>query len=351
MRKILLLLFFIPVFGSAQDKSLLVEGVSPNLYINHTVAAKENYYSIGRIYNVSPKEIAPFNRLDMAAGLSLGQTLKVPVSSSFVQSGRAAADETLVPVYYAVKESEGLYRVAKDRNDLPLETLKQWNSITGDAVSKGAVLLVGYLKVKKELSYLAKNGIGNSIGSTTLVATEPENKTEVKSVAKEKQPDVKKAELVTIVTPKVEEKTAAPEKTIAQMKEVVKPVLKETAAVAEPKLAGKKGKDVVGGFFKEFFDSQLTSGALIDEEGAGGIFKSTSGWADRKYYCLHNQAATGSILKIVNPANGKYVFAKVLDIIPDIKQNEGMIIVISNAAAEELGVTENNFACVLNYYK
>ena len=348
MQKILFLLFCIPFFSSAQDKSLLVEGVSPNLYINHTVAAKENYYSIGRIYNVSPKEIAPFNRLDIEAGLSLGQSLKVPINSSFFQMGAADADETFVPVYYAVKESEGLYRVAKDRNDLPLETLKEWNNITGDAVSKGAVLLVGYLKVKKELSYLAKNGIGRSISSNAVAAAKPE----VKTVVAEKQPVVKKTEeQVAVVKPKEEEKTVAPEKTVVQKKETAKPVVKETVPVVEPKPSSKPSKNIAGDYFKIFFDNQFTSGALIDEEGAGGIFKSTSGWTDKKYYCLHNQAATGSILKVSNPVNGKFVYAKVLDLIPDIRQNDGMVIVISNAAAEELGVTENNFTCSIRFTK
>ena len=37
-----------------------------------------------------------------------------------------------------------------------LETLKQWNNIKGDAVKNGTKLIVGYLKVKTELSELAK---------------------------------------------------------------------------------------------------------------------------------------------------------------------------------------------------
>lgn len=352
MQKILLLLFFIPIFSLAQDKSLLVEGVSPNLYINHTVAAKENYYSIGRIYNVSPKEIAPFNRLDLEAGLSLGQHIKVPVGSSFFQSGTAAPDETFVPVYYAVKESEGLFRVAKDRNDLPLETLKQWNNITGDAVSKGAVLLVGYLKVKKDLSYLANNGVGSRIGSNTVAAT----KAEVKTVEVEKQPAVKKvAEPVTVATPKkveeVEVKAVVTEKPMAAKKEVAKPIVKETEKVVETKAASKQTKNLAAGVFKSSYDNQFNTGDDKGEEAVGGIFKSTSGWVDRRYYCLHNQAASGSIIKVTNPANGKVIYAKVLDIIPDIRQNEGMHIIISNAAADELGVTENNFACKLSFVK
>ena len=63
MKYFFFFLFFFPVVAVAQDNVLVVEGVSPGLYINHTVAAKENFYSIGRMYNVSPKDIAPFNKL------------------------------------------------------------------------------------------------------------------------------------------------------------------------------------------------------------------------------------------------------------------------------------------------
>jgi hypothetical protein len=82
------------------------------------------------------------------------------------------------------------------------------------------------------------------------------------------------------------------------------------------------------------------------------LFKSTSGWHDGKYYCLHNMATPGTIVKITNNANGKSIYAKVLDIMPDIKQNNGLIICVSNAAADVLGVTENSkLDCTLNYSK
>ena len=84
---------------------------------------------------------------------------------------------------------------------------------------------------------------------------------------------------------------------------------------------------------------------------SAGVFKSTSGWTDNKYYCLQSNTTPGTIIKITNPANGKFVFAKVLDNVPDIKQNEGLLIVISNAAADALGATEANFSCSLSYAK
>jgi len=47
----------------------------------------------------------------------------------------------------------------------------------------------------------------------------------------------------------------------------------------------------------------------------------------------------------------KSVYAKVLDVIPDIKQNTGLVICISNAAAIELGFPSGKFDCNLVYSK
>ena len=129
MKRILILLFFVPFITAAQNKPLIIEGSAPDLYITHTVAPKENYYSIGRMYNISPKEIAPFNKLELEKGLSLNQVIKIPLTGNFSQDGAVSADEALIPIYHVVKEKEGLYRIGTAYNKLPVETIKKWNNM------------------------------------------------------------------------------------------------------------------------------------------------------------------------------------------------------------------------------
>lgn len=339
MKKVLFLFLLAPSFVAAQDNILLAEGISPNLFVSHKVAPKENYYSIGRIYNISPKEIAPFNNLQLEAGLSLGQVIKVPLSSTnFFQSGNAEADETFVPVYHVVKDKEGLYRVGVNHNNLPQETLKEWNNIKGDAVKPGAKLIVGYLKVKKELSLLARNGIGTAINAKAIAAAKPEEKKTAAEPVKTETVKVKPAEPV---------KTDKEEVVKTEKPEPVKPVKEPVAETKMPAAV----KSNPGESFKSVYDTQKKNGDMEEVEGSAGVFKSTSGWTDKKYYCLYNGATAGTIVKITNPANKKYVFAKVLDLMPDIKKNEGLLLVISNSAADELGAGEVNFNCLINYSK
>ena len=74
------------------------------------------------------------------------------------------------------------------------------------------------------------------------------------------------------------------------------------------------------------------------ETPAYGVFKSTSGWQDAKYYVLMNNVVPGTVLRITSKNTGRQVFAKVLGAVPPGKESEGLLLRISNAAAAALGV-------------
>jgi LysM repeat protein len=313
----------------AQDKLLVVEGTSPNLYINHIVESKENYYSIGRLYNVSPKDLAPYNDLTFDQGLSLGQTIKIPLGpNNFSQGDAPNENEVLVPVYHITKPKEGLYRVSVTYNKVPMDALRKWNRLTGDAVGAGTKLIVGYLKVLKDQSALASQAIKINPADFVIKKTE------------EKKPPVKI----------VEEKAADP------LPKETKPVITERPIVNEKPVEINSVRtsgtiNFNGGKFKSLYSDQVKNRSLENEFGVAAIFKTTSGWQDGKYYCFHNTAEPGTIIKVTNNANGRSVYAKVLDAIPDIKQNSGLLLRISNSAADELGVSDNKFDCSVSYAK
>lgn len=319
---------------NAQDKPLVVQGTAPNLYLLHTVAPKENYYSIGRMYNTSPKEqIAPFNNLQMEKGLSPAQVLKIPLTTgNFSQDGSVATGEVLIPIYHTVAEKEGLYRISVNYNKVPLETLKKWNNLASDVVSNGMKLVIGYLKVNKELSPLA-----NMAANVAVMKETPKTPPVV----------VKEPVQKPITTPPVVKNTEKEKPVVSE------PVVKKDPPVAKttPPSSTEAKPDVSkfkGGSFKSMFSESEVNGT---ENGPANVFKSTSGWTDGKYYCLHNTARPGTIIKVNCPSTGKTIYAKVLDAMPDIKQNAGILIQISNAAAQELGVGENKFDCILSYTK
>src|ERR1700730_2220196 len=104
---LLLISFFFIKLARSQSNELLIQGQTGKLYLEHTVVAKENWYSMGRLYNISPKEIAAFNHLVMTKPLVIGETIQVPLTAvNFSQNGIKTAAETLVPVYHIIQDKE-----------------------------------------------------------------------------------------------------------------------------------------------------------------------------------------------------------------------------------------------------
>jgi LysM repeat protein len=286
----------------------MIEGKSPSFYINHTVGTKENYYSIGRMYNISPSmNIAPFNGLNMSDGLKIGQLIMIPLTeNNFSQDGKAEKDEALIPIHYKATSRQALYQIGQRFNNVPSASLKKWNKLSADQAAEGMDLIIGFLKVKADLSPLAS------------------------------------AKSVTYDVP-----VKVPEKTDNAVSAVTEKPIKPS--LPEKKEEPVSLKNNSGGFFRSQYEKQRDSHSGESQSGMAGIFKSTSGWDDGKYYCLNDKAEAGTIIKITNNRNQRTVYAKVLDAMPDMKQNEGLILRLSNAAAAELGAGEENFDCTIQF--
>jgi LysM repeat protein len=143
MKKLFLFSFLFIAFiqiSFSQGSDLLIKSSDKGLYLDHKVTAKENFYSIGRLYNAPPKEIAAFNALDMTKGLSLGQTIRIPLAANFSQTVNKGT-----PVYYKVGDKESLVKVSNANNKVSLENLRRWNKLNNDNVSAGNKLIVGYI--------------------------------------------------------------------------------------------------------------------------------------------------------------------------------------------------------------
>jgi hypothetical protein len=95
------------------------------------------------------------------------------------------------------------------------------------------------------------------------------------------------------------------------------------------------------GFFKIQYDLQSrNNSANKDQTATTGIFKTASGWQDSKYYALMDNIEPGTIIRVINPSNNKSIYAKVLGEMSGIRQNQGLDLRLSNAAASVLEVGE-----------
>ena len=327
MKNVFLLLLCVLLCGSfirAQDLPVMIAGTTGKFFVSHTVVAKENWYSVGRLFNISPREIAPFNNLSIDKPLDIGQALKIPLTpGNFSQKEEKATDETLLPVYHQVQEKEWMFRLSAIYNDVSVANLEKWNKIKRDEVKPGMTLIVGYLRVKTALSPLA--------------GAAPQKPVAVPSVTKQELPPIPPAKTKDVPVPDatvIKTNAAAP----------LPPVVTNDNAGGPARVNTYAADHSTGGFFSADY-----AGTGKSVSGVAATFKSTSGWNDGKYYALMNSVPVGAIIKISTGTNGKPIYAKVLGQLPDMKESTGLLIRISNAATAELGLGEGKFPVSVVY--
>lgn len=323
MRKRLALLSFFLFLTSiviGQTGQLLIKGYGKDLYLEHKVSPKEGLFAIGRSYNVHPKAIAAYNRLDMAKGLTVGQIVRIPLTdTNFTQAVNKGT-----PIYYNVGAKETLQKVSNVNNQVSMQSLREWNKLNSDNLTAGKKLVVGFLVIGENAAMIA----GEKKESSKDVADKP-------------------AATATSETDKVAVKENPSKEKENSTKEKDEP--KKTSALStKPPVT----LDLMGpGYFKNDFDHQIKSTPITKSETVtSGIFKMNSKLQDVKYYLLIDGVTPGTVIKVINPENNKAIYAKVLGEMSGIRQNQGLDIRISNTAANSLGISETDkFIVKVNY--
>ncbi len=301
---------------SAQKGELMVKSGDKGLFLEHKVAAKESFYALSRLYNVSPKYLASYNRLDLNKGLQIDQKIRIPLTdTNFTQQGNNGT-----PVYYKVGDKEGLMTISNKNNKVLLSDLRSWNNLANDEVKEGTKLIIGLLQSK----------------GMTAITISASTKPVIKQVAKAEEKPVLTEPILTKDEKKSEEKEAEAEEKAEKKEEKKKP---EPVVIKELPKAVDSGE----GYFKSHFERQIKINPVSKNETVtSGIFKTASGWQDGKYYLMIDRVPAGTIIKVINPTNSKAIYAKVLGEMSGIRQNEGLNIRISNAAAAVLQIIEQD---------
>lgn len=337
MKKIVFLpvvFIFFTFCAIAQPSELMVKTGNQGLYLDHKVAPKEGLYAIGRLYSVNPKYISLYNKISIDAGLAIGQVLQIPLTDTNFNQG----SYTGTPVYYQVNTGNTLPEIGKLANNVALQKLRDWNGLQNDRVSPGTKLIVGFLNSKEMAALAINNSIKKQASDPQLIADEQK----VKNEAPEDNAGLQQVSgNINAVNDLANRRENAP----GILPEKNTPI----AAVSRDMATGSVQAEQ--GYFKTSFDVQAKRNpATKDATVTSGIFKTNSGWQDAKYYMLIDKVPTGTIVKLINPGNNTAVYAKVLGQMDGIRQNEGLDIRISNAAAAALGITDTEkFILKINY--
>jgi hypothetical protein len=74
------------------------------------------------------------------------------------------------------------------------------------------------------------------------------------------------------------------------------------------------------GYFASLFTNQKKSASFQTLEGTAAVFKSVSGWEDKKFYILTNQLPVGTIVRITT-SDLKSICAKVINALPEVSNS------------------------------
>ncbi len=318
--------------ASLPSDSVGVETISGVRFIRHQVVNGEGWYSIARKYGISYSELRLANK-DIPDQLIIGQTVLIPgkakVNDPRFQKNYIDKSNVDTPVKKAEPEqdkqtntgkkkthtviaSETLFSIS-NKYSISVEQLKSMNQLTGNTISVGQVLVVGTQDEEEK----------------TVKKTDSTPPVEVikkdSHVESAKIPTVKEAG----ESAKVEDALEKKETTI-----ILKTAEPEKSRAEENK--NDKKYSFANGR-QEIKEQGLAS--WIEDEDIN----------PNKYYALHRTAPIGTIIKVTNIINDSSVFVKVVGILQETNDNEGLVIKISKASADRLNVLDKKFQADLIY--
>jgi len=273
------------VFSRNLSDSVGVENISGKKVILHKLDAKDNYYSIGRRYNVRPNLIIQFNN---NASLQVGSIIRVPTEQAFpgndpvLQSGQSAgasttqteASTTASIVQYKVAAGETLYAIAK-RFNTTVEDITKMNNLRNNNLSPGQIIRV-----------------------TSAPA---------------------------VIAPPVIPPPIIPAKRDSALAATTDSVTVERRLPANRYGLSEKNEKGIA--------------TWMDDDGLDSS----------KKLVLHRTAPIGTVIKITNPMTNRTTFAKVVGTFTDNQTNKDAIVVMTKGTAESLGALDKRFYVNISY--
>jgi peptidoglycan endopeptidase LytF len=363
--------------------SIGVESLNGKKIIVHQVVAKDTYYSIGRRYNVVPKDIMNFNDSKF---LQIGVIVKVPTNMPFTASAAKSKTSTAVIKSnqtavaastsegtlseHTVQKKENLNMIAK-KYGVTVNDIKEANNLNSNNLQIGQLLKIPGNAAEQP----ATEQPTQQVPPVQQKAEEIVVKTHIPPENRYKKQE-QKAEKKAAETSKPEEfkehKVASNETmySIATRYKITMDQLKAKNNLNDnslfvgqkllisgqypPKNAPATSAENRADTLNSIKDPALRLPASryglnqVDEKGAG-IWIADADLDPSKMLVLHRTAPIGTVMKITNPMTNRSTFAKVVGKFTENESTKDVIIVMTKAVADALGALDKRFYCNLTY--
>ncbi|RYZ96940.1 MAG: LysM peptidoglycan-binding domain-containing protein [Sphingobacteriaceae bacterium] len=306
------LAFAAPVLAASPLDSIGVENQNGKKVILHKLDPKDNYFSIGRRYNIKPNSIIQYNN---NAALKIGGIVKVPTEIPFDQQANVAQTTAQQPKPAVVtappvqQTKPAVPQVAKPTpavtQQQPVETVAENNDpgVQDYKVASGESLF----SIAKRFNTTVENLI--SLNKLTTDVLSSGQVIKVKANTPNTPVPVSDTRI-----------TAARDSTV--------PVTTDSASAGvRPNRYGLYEK------------SEKGVATWMDDSGLDA----------NKKLVLHRTAPIGTVIKIVNPMTNRTTFAKVVGRFTENESTRDVVIVMTKNVAESLGALDKRFHVNLSY--
>ncbi len=344
---------FFTIAVVAQEE-LIIMGTASDKYVLYSADNRESLQTISYLFGISVAKLSAYNNLNASVPLSKGTAIKIPVSLDNLVRQKSDNNAT---VYHKIRKGDNFYRLSKEYN-VPPTLLREWNKMNSDVVKDGQLVMVGFMvnmPARPNPSGSSNSGAKKSPEifppmRVTAPVTKAEKIKETKSLnapvtagfyeAERAGKQQEEAKARTAVSAPVTEITL-----IAEPKKPVKPVIKK-----QDELTGYIPKEGDEGYFAAAYAEHSKDQSQQFRSGDAAIFKTISGWTDRKFYVLIDDVAPETIVRITGSGN-KSVCAMVLGPLQETGGGAGLLLRVSNAAASALGFTGAKFTVTLSFFE
>jgi len=319
------------VFAHPLFDSIGVENQNGKKVILHKADPKDNYFSIGRRYNVSPNAIIAFNK---DAKIQIGDIIKVPTDLPFATphvASKPTVKTGAQTMEYKVSQGETLFGIAKKFGST-VDELIMTNKLKSNNLQPGQILLVKStnppIESKPEERPIVKQQPEKQVEKPV---EQPITKTVDKPVGKSPEKTTNKP------TTKAPLKT---EDTFVEQPDMPAPTAKrDSTKVAAHDTVDFTGHKIVGDKY----------GLSEKNESGIAVWMDNESIDPNKKLILHRTAPVGTVIKITNPMTNRTTFAKVVGRFTENENTKDVIVVMTKNVAESLGALDKRFHVSISY--
>ena len=364
--------------------SIGVENLNGSKVIIHQIVKNDTYYSVGRRYNVSPKEIMTFNENKY---LQVGVLIKIPTKLPFDNKpaqasakNNASNAESVEPtlIDYEVKPKDNLNSIARAHGTTVPE-LRRINELRTINLRIGQQLKVpapADAAPAAQETVVAQNPAPQTgsvrAGSNTRPVEQPKPILPPGTNTAATRPQPKPVDSTNrnpALNEKFVEHTVASNETMYSIATTYKMTIDQLKAKNNlPNNSLRVGqKLLISGQYPvktepaadSLDDATIKDPSLRGDASRYGLNqvdeKGTAVWiTDQdldpvKMLVLHRTAPVGTIVKITNPMTNRSAFAKVVGKYTENESTRDVILVMTKAVADSIGAIDKRFFCNITY--